>query len=145
MPPEYRSHWLAPTLAAFRALHPRIDLQPHRHPAVRSVSREAELAIQPPCPMETGRVAVRLQMAGHIGRSGAAHVPRLTTFANERRPKARTRIVSHGQTLLTQGYRTGLPLLSGLDEEPRNIAAWAEVVRATSVGRIVSAVAGCGS
>ena len=61
MPPEYGSHWLAPKLATFRALHPQIELQILVGTRQRDLSRgEAELAIQPPRPTQTGMVAVRL-------------------------------------------------------------------------------------
>ena len=64
MPPEYGSHWLAPKLAAFRALYPQIDLQILVGTRQRDLSRgEAELAIQPPRPTQTGMVAVRLARA----------------------------------------------------------------------------------
>jgi len=64
MPPEYGSHWLAPKLAAFRALYPRIELQILVGTRQRDLSRgEAELAIQPPRPTQTGMVAVRLARA----------------------------------------------------------------------------------
>jgi DNA-binding transcriptional LysR family regulator len=61
MPPEYGSHWLAPKLATFRAIHPQIELQILVGTRQRDLSRgEAELAIQPPRPTQTGMVAVRL-------------------------------------------------------------------------------------
>jgi DNA-binding transcriptional LysR family regulator len=61
MPPEYGSHWLAPKLATFRAMHPQIELQILVGTRQRDLSRgEAELAIQPPRPTQTGMVAVRL-------------------------------------------------------------------------------------
>ena len=64
MPPEYGSHWLAPKLAAFRALYPQIELQILVGTRQRDLSRgEAELAIQPPRPTQTGMVAVRLARA----------------------------------------------------------------------------------
>lgn len=64
MPPEYGSHWLAPQLAAFRARYPQIDLQILVGTRERDLSRgEAELAIQPPRPTQTGMVAVRLGRA----------------------------------------------------------------------------------
>jgi DNA-binding transcriptional LysR family regulator len=64
MPPEYGSHWLAPKLAAFRARYPRIELQILVGTRQRDLSRgEAELAIQPPRPTQTGMVAVRLARA----------------------------------------------------------------------------------
>jgi DNA-binding transcriptional LysR family regulator len=64
MPPEYGSHWLAPKLAAFRSLYPQIELQILVGTRQRDLSRgEAELAIQPPRPTQTGMVAVRLARA----------------------------------------------------------------------------------
>jgi DNA-binding transcriptional LysR family regulator len=61
MPPEYGSHWLAPKLAAFRRLYPQIELQILVGTRQRDLSRgEAELAIQPPRPTQTGMIAVRL-------------------------------------------------------------------------------------
>jgi DNA-binding transcriptional LysR family regulator len=61
MPPEYGSHWLAPTLPEFRAAHPQIDLQILVGTRHRELSRgETELAIQPPRPTQTGMIAVRL-------------------------------------------------------------------------------------
>jgi len=64
MPPEYGSHWLAPKLAAFRALYPQIELQILVGTRQRDLSRgEADLAIQPPRPTQTGMVAVRLARA----------------------------------------------------------------------------------
>jgi DNA-binding transcriptional LysR family regulator len=64
MPPEYGSHWLAPKLAAFRTLHPQIELHILVGTRERDLSRgEAELAIQPPRPTQTGMVAVRLGRA----------------------------------------------------------------------------------
>ncbi len=64
MPPEYGSHWLAPKLAAFRALYPQIELHILVGTRQRDLSRgEAELAIQPPLPTQTGMIAVRLGRA----------------------------------------------------------------------------------
>jgi DNA-binding transcriptional LysR family regulator len=64
MPPEYGSHWLAPKLATFRMLHPQIELHILVGTRQRDLSRgEAELAIQPPRPTQTGMVAVRLGRA----------------------------------------------------------------------------------
>lgn len=61
MPPEYGSHWIAPKLAGFRAIHPQIDLQILVGTHQRDLSRgEADLAIQPPRPTQTGMIAVRL-------------------------------------------------------------------------------------
>jgi DNA-binding transcriptional LysR family regulator len=67
MPPEYGSHWLAPKLAAFRALYPQIKLHILVGTRQRDLSRgEAELAIQPALPTQAGMIAVRL------GRAAAA-------------------------------------------------------------------------
>jgi DNA-binding transcriptional LysR family regulator len=64
MPPEYGSHWLAPKLGPFRTLYPQIELQILVGTRQRDLSRgEAELAIQPPRPTQTGMVAVRLARA----------------------------------------------------------------------------------
>jgi DNA-binding transcriptional LysR family regulator len=64
MPPEYGSHWLAPNIAAFRARYPQIGLHILVGTRQRDLSRgEAELAIQPPRPTQTGMVAVRLARA----------------------------------------------------------------------------------
>lgn len=61
MPPEYGSHWLAPKLGAFRALYPQIELHVVVGTRQRDLSRgEAEIAIQPPRPTQTGMLAVRL-------------------------------------------------------------------------------------
>jgi DNA-binding transcriptional LysR family regulator len=61
MPPEYGSHWLAPTLPAFLALHPQIKLQILVGTRQRDLSRgEADLALQPPRPSQTGMVAFRI-------------------------------------------------------------------------------------
>jgi DNA-binding transcriptional LysR family regulator len=58
---EVASHWLAPLLPAFRALHPRIDLQVLVGIAPLDLSRgEAELAIRTPRPHQPGLSAVRL-------------------------------------------------------------------------------------
>jgi len=64
MPPEYGSHWLAPKLAAFRAQYPQIELHILVGTRQRDLSRgEAELAIQPPRPTQTGMLAFRLGRA----------------------------------------------------------------------------------
>ena len=61
MVPEFASHWLAPRLPAFRALHPQIDLQVLVGTRQRDLSRgEAELAIQSPRPRQSAMVLVRL-------------------------------------------------------------------------------------
>jgi DNA-binding transcriptional LysR family regulator len=61
MAPEFASHWLAPRLTAFRALHPQIELQILVGTRQRDLSRgEAELAIQSPRPRPQGLVAVRI-------------------------------------------------------------------------------------
>ena len=61
MVPEFASHWLAPRLPAFRALHPQIDLQVLVGTRQRDLSRgEAELAIQSPRPRQSALVSVRL-------------------------------------------------------------------------------------
>ena len=64
MPPEYGSHWLAPRLPAFRARHPQIELQILVGTREQDLARgEAELAVQPPRPRQTGMIAVRLGRA----------------------------------------------------------------------------------
>jgi DNA-binding transcriptional LysR family regulator len=64
MPPEYGSHWLAPSLPALHAAHPHIDLQILVGTRERDLSRgEAELAIQPPRPRQVGMIAVRIGRA----------------------------------------------------------------------------------
>ena len=65
MPPEYGSHWLGPRLPDFRAAYPQIELQilvvGTRE---RDLSRgEADLAIQPPRPTQTGMIALRIGRA----------------------------------------------------------------------------------
>ena len=79
MPPEYGSHWLAPKLATFRARHPQIELHILVGTRQRDLSRgEAELAIQPPRPTQTGMVAVRL------GRAAVALYASRTLVGNKR-------------------------------------------------------------
>src|SRR5262245_24807287 len=59
--PEFASHWLAPRLEAFRALHPQIELQILVGTRQRDLSRgEAELAIQSPRPRHGNLIAVRI-------------------------------------------------------------------------------------
>src|SRR5262245_61809660 len=61
MPPEFGSHWLGPQLPAFRALYPQIELQILVGTRERDLSRgEADLAVQPPRPSQTGMVAFRI-------------------------------------------------------------------------------------
>lgn len=61
LPPEFASHWLAPQVAAFRTMHPQIELQILVGTRQRDLSRgEAELAVQSPRPLQQGLVAVRL-------------------------------------------------------------------------------------
>jgi DNA-binding transcriptional LysR family regulator len=61
LPPEFASHWLAPKLAAFRALHPGIELQVLVGTRQRNLWRgEAELALQDTRPRQQGLIAVRL-------------------------------------------------------------------------------------
>jgi DNA-binding transcriptional LysR family regulator len=61
MPPEFGSHWLGPRLRGFRASYPQIELHILVGTRERDLSRgEAELAIQPPRPTQTGMVTVRL-------------------------------------------------------------------------------------
>jgi DNA-binding transcriptional LysR family regulator len=63
LPPEVASHWFVPHLAAFRRLHPQIDLQLLVGTRQRNLSRgEAELALQSQ-PRQGGLVAVRLGRA----------------------------------------------------------------------------------
>jgi DNA-binding transcriptional LysR family regulator len=63
LPPEFASHWLAPRITAFRALHPQITLQILVGTRQRDLSRgEAELAVQPR-PRQQGLVAVRIGRA----------------------------------------------------------------------------------
>ena len=65
MPPEYGSHWLAPKLSELRAKYPDIELQILVGTRQRDLSRgEAELAIQPPRPTQTGMLAVRIGRVG---------------------------------------------------------------------------------
>jgi DNA-binding transcriptional LysR family regulator len=60
MAPEFASHWLAPSLPAFRRQHPEIDLQILVGTRQRDLSRgEAELAVSPR-PRQTGLVASRI-------------------------------------------------------------------------------------
>ena len=61
MPPEFASHWLAPRITVFRAMHPQIELQILVGTRQRDLSRgEAELAVQAPRPRQQGLVAIRL-------------------------------------------------------------------------------------
>jgi len=61
LPPEFASHWLAPTLTAFRTLHPQIELQVLVGTRQRNLWRgEAELAVQSPRPRQQGLIAVRI-------------------------------------------------------------------------------------
>jgi len=61
LPPEFASHWLAPNLAAFRAMHPQIELQILVGTRQRNLWRgEAELAVQSPRPRQQGLIAVRI-------------------------------------------------------------------------------------
>jgi DNA-binding transcriptional LysR family regulator len=62
--PEFASHWIAPQLAAFKKMHPDIELQILVGTRQRDLSRgEAELAVQSPHPRQQGVVAVRLARA----------------------------------------------------------------------------------
>jgi len=64
MPPEYGSHWLGPRLPDFRAAYPQIELQILVGTRERDLSRgEADLAIQPPRPSQTGMIAFRIGRA----------------------------------------------------------------------------------
>jgi DNA-binding transcriptional LysR family regulator len=59
--PEFASDWLAPTLPAFRARHPRITLQVLVGTRSLDLSRgEAELAVRTPRPQQVGLVTARL-------------------------------------------------------------------------------------
>lgn len=61
LPPEFASHWLAPKLKAFRALHPQIELEILVGTRQRNLWRgEAELAVQSPRPRQQGLIAVRI-------------------------------------------------------------------------------------
>ena len=61
LPPEFASHWLVPKLAAFRTMHPQIELQGLVGTRQRNLWRgEAELAVQSPRPRQQGLVAVRI-------------------------------------------------------------------------------------
>jgi DNA-binding transcriptional LysR family regulator len=61
MPPEFASHWFARHLVAFRAEHPKIELQILVGTRERDLTRgEAELSIQSPRPLRQGLVAVRI-------------------------------------------------------------------------------------
>jgi DNA-binding transcriptional LysR family regulator len=74
MPPEFGSHWLAPRLGAFRTIHPQIHLQILVGTRQRDLARgEAELAIQPPRPTQTGMLAVRLARVA-VGLYAARHL-----------------------------------------------------------------------
>jgi DNA-binding transcriptional LysR family regulator len=84
MPPEYGSHWLAPELPEFRAIHPQIHLQILVGTRQRDLSRgEAELAIQPRRPTQTGMIAVRL------GRVSVGLYVAKTLFSGRRRLRIR--------------------------------------------------------
>ncbi len=64
LPPEFASHWLVPKLAAFRTMHPQIELQVLVGTRQRNLWRgEAELAVQSPRPRQQGLVAVRIGRA----------------------------------------------------------------------------------
>jgi DNA-binding transcriptional LysR family regulator len=61
LPPEFASHWLAPRIPAFRALHPQIELQILVGTRQRDLSRgEADLSVQSPRPRQQGLIAVRI-------------------------------------------------------------------------------------
>jgi DNA-binding transcriptional LysR family regulator len=62
--PEFASDWLAPHLPAFRARHPAVDLQILVGTRPLDLSRgEADIAVRPPNPRQTGLVAVRIAQA----------------------------------------------------------------------------------
>ncbi len=64
MPPEYGSHWLGPRLPDFRSAYPQIELQILVGTRERDLSRgEADLAVQPPRPTQTGMIAFRIGRA----------------------------------------------------------------------------------
>lgn len=59
--PEFASDWLAPQLPAFRAQHPAVELQILVGTRPLDLSRgEADIAVRPPNPRQTGLVAVRI-------------------------------------------------------------------------------------
>jgi DNA-binding transcriptional LysR family regulator len=61
LPPEFASHWLAPTLTAFRTIYPQVELQVLVGTRQRNLWRgEAELAVQSPRPRQQGLIAVRI-------------------------------------------------------------------------------------
>ena len=61
LPPEFASHWLAPTLTAFRTIYPQVELQVLVGTRQRNLWRgEAELAVQSPRPRQQGVIAVRI-------------------------------------------------------------------------------------
>jgi len=103
MPPEYGSHWLAPKLATFRAMHPQIELQILVGTRQRDLSRgEAELAIQPPRPTQTGMVAVRL------GRVAVGLYASRSVIANKR---LRIRKLADVRDLLLLAYTSPFQVL----------------------------------
>jgi DNA-binding transcriptional LysR family regulator len=62
--PEFASDWLAPHLPAFRARHPALELQILVGTRPLDLSRgEADIAVRPPNPRQTGLVAVRIAQA----------------------------------------------------------------------------------
>jgi DNA-binding transcriptional LysR family regulator len=87
--PEFASDWLAPQLPAFRARHPAVDLQILVGTRPLDLSRgEADIAIRPPNPRQTGLVAVRIAQAtaGLYAAKGffAARRPRIDSAASAR-------------------------------------------------------------
>jgi DNA-binding transcriptional LysR family regulator len=117
--PEFASDWLAPHLPAFRAAHPGVELQILVGTRPLDLSRgEADIAVRPPNPRQTGLVAVRLAQA-------AAGL-----YASKRFPSAKRLRIDDAAAA------SGLPLLlyTPQYDELQN-AAWFRPVR--DAGRII--------
>jgi DNA-binding transcriptional LysR family regulator len=64
MPPEFASHWLAPTLPRLQAERPRLQMQVIVGTRQRDLSRgEADLALQDSPPQQTGMVVAKIGRA----------------------------------------------------------------------------------
>jgi DNA-binding transcriptional LysR family regulator len=114
--PEFASHWLAPNLAAFRTLHPHIELQILVGTRQRNLWRgEAELAVQSPRPRQQGLITVR------IARTAAA------LYA------ARTLVGTDGFRVTGADYMRGLTLHTYTPSfDMLQNAKWFQAVRASA-------------
>lgn len=92
--PEFASDWLAPHLPAFRAHHPAVDLQILVGTRPLDLSRgEADIAVRPPNPRQTGLVAVRIAQA-------TAGLYAAKGFLGSRRPRIDSAASARGVPLL---------------------------------------------